>query len=66
MGGKRWRRLHRLVYVAAIAAVLHFLWLVKADLREPLAYAGVLALLLLARIPKVSRRLRRLRAAAAG
>ena len=47
--GRRWVSLHRLVYVAAALAVLHFLWLVKADLREPLLYAGALALLLGAR-----------------
>lgn len=44
--GRRWGQLHRLVYVAGILAVLHFLWLVKSDLREPLLYAGILALLL--------------------
>jgi sulfoxide reductase heme-binding subunit YedZ len=44
--GPRWRRLHRLVYVAAAAAVVHFLWLVKLDLREPLVYAAVVGLLL--------------------
>ena len=44
--GARWLRLHQLVYIAAITAVLHFLWLVKADLREPLIYAGVVATLL--------------------
>ena len=44
--GRRWGQLHRLVYVAGGLAVLHFLWLVKSDLREPLIYAGVLALLL--------------------
>lgn len=44
--GRYWRRLHRIVYAAAIAGVLHFVWLVKADLREPLIYAGVLAALL--------------------
>jgi len=43
---KRWTQLHRLVYLAAIGGVVHFLWLVKADLREPLIYAGVLAVLL--------------------
>jgi sulfoxide reductase heme-binding subunit YedZ len=48
--GRRWVRLHRLVYLAAALAVLHFLWLVKADLREPLVYAAILALLLLARL----------------
>ncbi len=44
--GARWVRLHRLAYVAAIAAVLHHLWLVKADLRGPLVEASVLAVLL--------------------
>jgi sulfoxide reductase heme-binding subunit YedZ len=50
--GRRWVRLHRLVYPAAALAVLHFLWLVKADLREPLVHAAVLAALLLARLPR--------------
>ncbi len=44
--GRRWKTLHRAVYLAGIGAVVHFLWLVKADTREPLVYAGVLALLL--------------------
>jgi len=44
--GRRWVRLHRLAYVAAIAGVVHYLWLVKADLVPPLTYAAVLALLL--------------------
>jgi len=57
LGGRRWRRLHRLAYLAAAGGVLHFLWLVKADLREPLVYAAVLALLLASRLPFVSRRL---------
>jgi sulfoxide reductase heme-binding subunit YedZ len=46
MGGKRWRRLHRLVYATAIAGVIHYLWLVKADTRPPLLYAAILAVLL--------------------
>jgi sulfoxide reductase heme-binding subunit YedZ len=49
LGGPRWRRLHRLAYLAAGLAVVHFLWLVKKDLREPAIYAGLLAVLLLAR-----------------
>jgi len=49
--GKRWTRLHRLVYAAAILGVIHFLWSVKKDVREPLIYAAVLALLLVLRIP---------------
>jgi sulfoxide reductase heme-binding subunit YedZ len=44
--GKRWQLLHRLVYVVAIAAVIHFYWLVKADIRRPVQYGAVLALLL--------------------
>jgi len=50
LGGKRWRALHRLIYVAAIAGVLHFWWLVKADIREPAAYAAVVGILLLIRL----------------
>src|SRR5207237_3362091 len=46
LGGKRWRALHRLIYVSAIAGVIHYLWLVKADIRKPLAYGAVLAALL--------------------
>jgi ferredoxin-NADP reductase/DMSO/TMAO reductase YedYZ heme-binding membrane subunit len=46
LGGPRWRALHRLVYLAAIAGVLHYYMLVKADARQPLAFAAVLALLL--------------------
>ncbi len=46
LGGKRWQALHRLIYVSAAAGVIHYVWLVKADLRKPLQYAAVLALLL--------------------
>ncbi len=49
--GRRWQQLHRLVYVAALLGVLHFLWLVKADIREPLAYFAVFAVLMLWRLP---------------
>ena len=49
--GRRWQLLHRSVYLIAVLGVLHFLWLVKADLREPLIYAAVLAVLLAARVP---------------
>ena len=48
--GRHWQRLHRLVYLIALLAVLHFLWLVKADHREPLVYLAILALLMLARV----------------
>jgi sulfoxide reductase heme-binding subunit YedZ len=49
--GRRWQRLHRLVYIAALLGVLHFLWLVKADHREPVIYLGVLLGLMLWRVP---------------
>jgi sulfoxide reductase heme-binding subunit YedZ len=44
--GKRWQQLHRLVYITAVAGVIHFYWLVKADIRRPAQYGFVLALLL--------------------
>jgi len=50
LGGKRWNQLHRLVYVSATAGVVHYWWLVKADIRRPLAYAVVVASLLLFRL----------------
>jgi len=50
LGPKRWQLLHRLVYVAAALAVLHFFWRVKRDLTEPLAYALVLGVLLWIRL----------------
>src|SRR5437899_4518457 len=46
LGGRRWNLLHRLIYVSALAGVIHYLWLVKADIRKPLQYAAILALLL--------------------
>ena len=50
LGGKRWQTLHRLIYFSAIAGVIHYIWLVKADLRKPLQYAFILGLLLAYRI----------------
>jgi sulfoxide reductase heme-binding subunit YedZ len=50
LGGERWQRLHRLVYAAALGGVLHFLWLVKRDVRTPLYFAAVLAVLFIARL----------------
>ena len=44
--GRRWASLHKLVYPIAVLAVLHFWWIVKSDIREPLAYAAILAGLL--------------------
>jgi sulfoxide reductase heme-binding subunit YedZ len=50
LGGKRWQMLHRLIYVSAIAGVLHYLWLVKLDIRDPVRYAIGLGVLLLFRV----------------
>jgi methionine sulfoxide reductase heme-binding subunit len=50
LGGKRWQKLHRLIYIAAGCGVVHFLWLVKADRRRPMAYGAVLTALLLFRL----------------
>lgn len=61
--GRRWAQLHKLVYVIGVLGVLHYLWLVKADLREPLIYAGILAVLLIARIPPVAKQLSAVRTA---
>jgi sulfoxide reductase heme-binding subunit YedZ len=46
LGGRRWRALHRLAYVAAIAGVVHYYMQVKADVRQPLAFGAVLSILL--------------------
>jgi sulfoxide reductase heme-binding subunit YedZ len=61
LGGQRWNRLHKLAYVAAIAGVLHYYLLVKADTRIPVAFGIVLALLLAYRLiskyfPKITQR----------
>jgi sulfoxide reductase heme-binding subunit YedZ len=50
MGGKNWRRLHYLVYAAAIAGCIHYWWLVKKGVKAPLPFTLVLTALLLARI----------------
>jgi len=50
LGGKNWQRLHRLIYLTGILAVIHYAWLVKADLRKPIEYAIALSLLLLYRV----------------
>jgi methionine sulfoxide reductase heme-binding subunit len=56
LGGKRWNQLHRLIYVTGIAGVVHYWWLVKADISRPLAYGAILALLFGIRIWYTSRR----------
>jgi sulfoxide reductase heme-binding subunit YedZ len=50
LGGRRWRLLHRLIYPIAIAGVIHFWWLVKKDITEPLIFALILTLLLAMRL----------------
>lgn len=68
--GRNWTRLHRLIYLIGVLAVLHFWWLVKSDVREPALYAGILATLLGWRLAKHLRdkraNVRRAAAAAAG
>lgn len=49
--GRRWQQLHRLIYPIALLGVIHFLWLVKKDLTEPMFYGAVLILLLAMRLP---------------
>jgi sulfoxide reductase heme-binding subunit YedZ len=55
--GRRWQTLHKLVYPLAALGVLHYLWLVKKDLTEPLIYAAVLACLLALRMPWLTARI---------
>jgi sulfoxide reductase heme-binding subunit YedZ len=50
LGGKRWNLLHRLIYVSAICGVIHYLWLVKADIRKPVEYGIILTALLAYRL----------------
>ena len=56
--GPRWKTLHKLVYITAPLAVFHYLWLVKSDIRDPLFFGALVALLLIFRIPAVKRPLR--------
>jgi methionine sulfoxide reductase heme-binding subunit len=50
LGGKRWQMLHRLIYFAAVCGVIHYYWLVKSDVRKPLFYGTLVAILLLWRL----------------
>ena len=59
--GRIWKRLHQWVYVAALLVIVHYVWLVKSDIREPLLYGAMVALLLLLRIPAVRRTVSALR-----
>jgi sulfoxide reductase heme-binding subunit YedZ len=56
MGGRRWQALHRLVYVAVVAGVVHYWWSVKADVRDPRAYAIVVGVLLMFRLVSGTRK----------
>src|SRR5437764_15495580 len=50
LGGKRWRALHRAVYISAIAGVVHYYWLVKSDVRKPVLYGTIVGALLIYRL----------------
>lgn len=52
--GKRWQKLHRLIYVVAVFGVIHFWWLVKKDITQPLIFAVILAVLFILRNKKVT------------
>jgi len=56
LGGRRWNLLHRLVYLTAMLGVLHYWWLVKADVQRPLTYGAVVGVLLAARVYWARRR----------
>jgi methionine sulfoxide reductase heme-binding subunit len=46
LGGRRWQMLHRAIYLSAVCGVIHYYWLVKSDVRKPLFYAAMVAILL--------------------
>jgi sulfoxide reductase heme-binding subunit YedZ len=56
LGGKRWQNLHRLIYLTAIAGVVHYYWLVKSDIRLPVLYGALVAVLLGWRVVEKLRR----------
>jgi sulfoxide reductase heme-binding subunit YedZ len=56
LGGKRWQALHRLVYISALAGVIHYYWLVKSAVLRPLAYGAIVATLLAWRLFEWSKR----------
>lgn len=57
--GARWKKLHRLIYAVVLLGLLHFLWIVRADLEEWSIYAGAAAMLLALRLPPIARRIPR-------
>jgi len=54
LGGRRWNMLHRLVYLSAVAGVIHYYWLVKSDVRLPLLYAFIVLLLFAYRAVRIA------------
>ena len=50
LGGQRWQMLHRAIYISAICGVIHYYWLVKSDIRKPVFYGALVAILLLWRL----------------
>lgn len=59
--GQRWKKLHRLVYPSAILAVVHYIWLVKVDIRPPLTFGAILGLLLVMRLKPLRQQVVKLR-----
>ena len=59
--GKTWKTLHKWVYLAGILVIVHYAWVQKSDIREPLMWGGIVILLLVVRIPVVRKSFRRLR-----
>ena len=59
--GRNWTRIHRLIYLAGVLVVIHYVWLVKSDIRVPLLYGAVVLGLLAARIPPIRRSLSQIR-----
>jgi sulfoxide reductase heme-binding subunit YedZ len=66
LGGKRWQTLHRSIYLAAVCGVIHYYWLVKSDVRNPLFYAALVSILLLWRLTDWFGKKGRLRSTKAG
>jgi sulfoxide reductase heme-binding subunit YedZ len=65
LGGKRWQQIHRLIYVIACAGVVHYYWLVKSDIRLPVFYGAIVAVLLGYRVVDSLMKRRKLAGAAA-
>ena len=59
--GKTWAKLHKFVYLAGILVIVHYVWLVKSDIRVPLLYGALVLILLILRIPSVRRAASKLR-----